>query len=75
MAFEHQNIAEIAQLVEHQLPKLRVASSNLVVRSLLQGSYRNVTAFLFCLCFSDFFILPSFPCLIDVAFKGVSVPA
>ena len=25
--------AEIAQLVEHQLPKLRVASSNLVFRS------------------------------------------
>ncbi len=28
-----QRIARIAQLVEHQLPKLRVASSNLVSRS------------------------------------------
>ena len=28
-----ENFAEIAQLVEHQLPKLRVASSNLVFRS------------------------------------------
>ena len=28
-----QENAEIAQLVEHQLPKLRVASSNLVFRS------------------------------------------
>ena len=28
-----EDFAEIAQLVEHQLPKLRVASSNLVFRS------------------------------------------
>ena len=46
--------AEIAQLVEHNLAKVGVASSSLVFRSRL-GSYRNVTAFLFwlvrqCLC-------------------------
>ena len=29
--------AAVAQLVEHQLPKLRVASSNLVSRSLIQS--------------------------------------
>jgi hypothetical protein len=31
----YQHPARVAQLVEHQLPKLRVASSNLVSRSLI----------------------------------------
>ena len=31
--FALSNSAEVAQSVEHQLPKLRVASSNLVFRS------------------------------------------
>ena len=35
--------AEIAQSVEHQLPKLRVASSNLVFRSLLTKTLTNET--------------------------------
>ena len=33
----YRNPAAIAQLVEHQLPKLRVASSNLVCRSITYG--------------------------------------
>ena len=37
--------AEIAQLVEHNLAKVGVASSSLVFRS-KSSSYRNVTAFL-----------------------------
>ena len=41
--FLHQFIAEIAQLVEHNLAKVRVASSSLVFRSLknhfLSGSF------------------------------------
>ena len=37
--------AEIAQLVEHQLPKLRVASSNLVFRS--RGPLQSRTAAVF----------------------------
>ena len=38
------SIAEIAQLVEHNLAKVGVASSSLVFRS-KSSSYRNVTAF------------------------------
>ena len=39
--------ARVAQLVEHQLPKLRVASSNLVSRSLIQSQLpkRRLTLF------------------------------
>ena len=39
--------AEIAQLVEHQLPKLRVASSNLVFRSLIIKQLQRCDCF-FC---------------------------
>ena len=41
----HKTSAEIAQLVEHNLAKVGVASSSLVFRS-KSSSYRNVTAFL-----------------------------
>jgi hypothetical protein len=34
-------IADVAQLVEHQLPKLRVASSSLVVRFNLAAGLRR----------------------------------
>ena len=38
-------IAEIAQLVEHNLAKVRVASSSLVFRSKREGQCRNTLAF------------------------------
>ena len=38
-------IAEIAQLVEHNLAKVRVASSSLVFRSKQEGQCRDTLAF------------------------------
>ena len=35
--------ADVAQLVEHHLAKVRVASSNLVVRSIGQGMFLSVS--------------------------------
>ena len=47
ITFAHGNAA-VAQLVEHQLPKLRVAGSNPVCRSLFKtGRYENNGLFLF----------------------------
>ena len=42
---EERIFAEIAQLVEHNLAKVRVASSSLVFRSKREGQCRNTLAF------------------------------
>ena len=44
--------AEIAQLVEHQLPKLRVASSNLVFRSLIIKQLQKCDCFFVALVYT-----------------------
>ena len=44
--------AEIAQLVEHQLPKLRVASSNLVFRSLIIKQLQRCDCFFVALVYT-----------------------
>ena len=46
--------AEIAQLVEHQLPKLRVASSNLVFRSFIIKQLQRCDCFFVMLDFGYF---------------------
>ncbi len=44
--------AEIAQLVEHQLPKLRVASSNLVFRSFIIKQLQRCDCFFVALVYT-----------------------
>ena len=53
--FLHQFIAEIAQLVEHNLAKVRVASSSLVFRSFKRENQATEAGSLFFFCVFIFF--------------------
>ncbi len=61
-----ENIAEVAQLVEHQLPKLRVAGSNPVFRSVNQSVTVLVAG---CFCFSECFYDTTFELLSTSTFR------